>query len=408
MNRLIALFLTLLIEVSLLYSQAEYLPGFIIMNNGDTVKGNIYLGATKTNCEKCQFKLANTNDIETFLPGELGSYKFTNGLFYRSHEIDIDGGIKKVFLEWAVKGSMNLYFYISPKSGMHYYVERGDTGFIELRNTSKEFIGSDNTRRTIEGKEYATELASLIRDQPALLPKIYSSKFDSKSLIKLSRDYHNLVCPNEQCQIFERPKRKLIIYAGLVTGFIHSSLYIKTTSNYQSVIDAFNTFKIKPANSYEAGAFVSISNLDFTSPRISLLSELTYSHLNYQLDNYGTIYDFGRIKFVELIKYCFMIGRFRPSMSAGPAIDYRTDAHNYSKYVIIPPNYQVYMPFDQFLKNYIPGVNGQLGIDYILSEEITIGLNGRYEYYGHFRGSVDENSYTQNINLLLGLSYKLK
>jgi len=106
---------TILILFCFLFSinaQENYSPGYIITNTYDTIRGYIDYKTDIQNAKVCHFK-TNLNDEEkSFLPGQIAGYRFTDaGRFYVTKSVKIKDSARTVFLEYLVKGIMNLYYY---------------------------------------------------------------------------------------------------------------------------------------------------------------------------------------------------------------------------------------------------------------------------------------------------------
>ncbi|MEM7659314.1 MAG: hypothetical protein AAF399_24555, partial [Bacteroidota bacterium] len=70
------------------YSQADFEPGFIIRYDGDTIYGKIDNRASEIMSQYCRFQPATEAEIQTFRPGQIQGYQFTEGKYYVSRQID--------------------------------------------------------------------------------------------------------------------------------------------------------------------------------------------------------------------------------------------------------------------------------------------------------------------------------
>lgn len=412
MKRLIILFnLFCFISVSI-SAQNDFLPGYIVKNTGDTVKGFIFMGSSKENCQKCVFKANKEAKSVTYLPADLQSYHFENSLFYFSREVMVENVMKKVFLEWAVKGKLDLYLYDDPRKAMRYFVDKADSGFVELLNTKRQSTDSLGVRFLKENREYAATLAIMLQDCPTIIPVIYSSSLEAKDLIKLSAEYQNMVCPDEQCTIFKRPTAARILWVGPLVGNYSSTLHQPPFSNFPASAQALSKLHFEPTKSIYAGAFLEISNFNFLSPRFALRSELSYIQAKYEDKVLGTVYKVNRIRFAEMFKYSFSLGKFRPSIAAGPAFFFRTLGETYDKSVTIVNSYGTEQTVNLTFPTFKRGINlagaAMLAVDYLVSDKVSVGLEGGYEYLSQFMAYTTDQSYTNDIMVQFKLGYRLK
>lgn len=412
MKRLIILFnLFCFFSVSI-FAQNDFLPGYIVKNTGDTVKGFIFMGSSKENSQKCVFRKDRKAKSVTYRPDDIRSYHFENSLFYFSRNIKADGAMKREFLEWAVQGKLDLYLYVDPKKAMRYFVDKGDSGFVELVNTTRQVTDSTGVRFLRENKEYAATLAIMLQDCPSIIPEIYSSKFEARDLIKLSSDYHNKVCPDQQCTIFERPVTERIVRIGPIFEFYSSALTQPAFTNYSGVVQALSKIHYQTVNAFSAGAFFELSNFTFLSPRVVLRTEMSYVQAKYGDAVYGTIYAVNRIRLAEMFKYSFTLGKIRPLLAVGPAFYFRTYGDIYNKSVTIVNAYNteqvINIEFPTFKRGINVALSGQIGFDYFVSDKVNIALIGGYEYLSQFVGYSDDKSYLNNITVQVGFGYRLK
>lgn len=387
-------------------AQSDYTPGYIVKNNGDTVRGLLLLRSPKKNCQKCVFRLNEKQKKQTFSAQDIQSYRFDNSLYYVSHEIKLDGKPTKVFLEWGVKGRLDLYFYYSKGNPNRYFVDKSDSGFCELLNTKQETVNAAGASDIHEQKEFAGTLAVMLKDCPSLVPEIYKSTLETKNLIRLSTDYQNRVCPDEKCIVFKRPDRKMSVELGPVVGLNFPKLYWPPRDQLWDEI-ARAMIKYTPSPALTFGVSARFSNMDFLSARTFLQADLVYMHTKYGNNTYGTTYSFDQLRLSPLIGYAITLNRIKPSVAFGPVLHYRVNVKTYDKVVNIPGYGIDDIGFPGFTLKTQFGVCGQLGAAYKLSNRVNISLNAHFERGGKFIGFPDDKTYTSDIYMEMGLNYRL-
>ena len=209
----------------------------------------------------CKFKGID-NTIVEYSPNDIEAFRFLDSKYYVTKEIDN----KKVFLEYLIKGKINIY-YMRDENGDHYYLDKEDVQLTEIAyEEGIKYV--DNKRVFYESKKHFGVLIYYTQDDPELRSEIQSiRKPEHQNLIKLAEDYHNAVCKDEKCIIYEKrlPLLKISIspFVGLIKykgydkfinefgGYLYfwaprtnENLYLKTGFVYHKLSDIDEEFKI--------------------------------------------------------------------------------------------------------------------------------------------------------------------
>jgi hypothetical protein len=88
-----------LFAVSLL-GQNYYKPGYIINNSNDTLYGFINTKSNQKNHYECRFKTSAEEQVRSFVPIEIKSYRIENGAYLVSKRVFINQESKQVFLNF--------------------------------------------------------------------------------------------------------------------------------------------------------------------------------------------------------------------------------------------------------------------------------------------------------------------
>jgi hypothetical protein len=207
----------------LIRAQADFRPGFVILNSGDTLFGTIDYRGDMTMGSLCRFKTAE-NEIREFSPLDISGYRFTDSKYFISREVDG----KMVFLEFLLKGKVNVY-YLRDNAGDHYYLDKEGERLTELVY-SEEFklIKEDlykEKRYLVKSNKHIGILSYYMQDAPDLQPKIRSiAKPEQQNLINLAEKYHNEVCKGEECIIFEKKLPLFKANMEIIGGFVDFGL----------------------------------------------------------------------------------------------------------------------------------------------------------------------------------------
>ncbi len=190
-----------LISCNKMSAQTDFRSGYII-NGNDTAYGLIDYRGGILNQEKCVFRKDSISAVLTYLPNQLTSYRFINNKFYVSKTIKTDEGEKLIFLECLIKGKVTVYYaWISGKEV--YFVEK-DTSLREMNNDEKMTEDEYGTKYISRSNQYKGMLRAYFSDCPEVFRKVDQLELDKKSLIKISKDYHEHVCKDEKCIIYEK------------------------------------------------------------------------------------------------------------------------------------------------------------------------------------------------------------
>ena len=194
-NIIIILFFLIVNNVN---AQSDFRPGFIINNSGDTIYGKIDYRGDLFLSNRCKFKGAD-NILHNYSPTDIKAYRFIEGKYYVSREVEN----KKVFLEYLINGEVNIY-YLRDKSGDHYYIDKKDEPLTEI--PYEEGIKSvDGKDVFYQSKKHVGILNYYMQDAPGFQSEIQSiNELDHQNLIKLAEDYHNEVCKDEECIIYDK------------------------------------------------------------------------------------------------------------------------------------------------------------------------------------------------------------
>jgi hypothetical protein len=224
------------------YSQYEYRPGYIVKLDGKTEEGLINLCGSESNAKKCEFKKDSKSDLEVYLPGSIAAYRIHNSKYFVSKKVLIENVDKVLFLECLISGKSTIY-YIQLDSQEHYFIELDGT-LYEINNkeiVKVEFYRPDQIRRS---NQYKGVLRYLFKDCPPVFEKVNNADFSKKSLINLSKEYHEYICKDEPCIIYEKKIPKKHIQLGVDFS------YAKTKLEF---VDDKMLMSLKPVMQYQFG-----------------------------------------------------------------------------------------------------------------------------------------------------------
>jgi hypothetical protein len=289
------LVLVLLTINTSIFAQVEFRPGYVILNSGDTLTGEIDFRDDKIMTKTCRFRENKKSEFREFSPIEIQGYRLTNGKYYISQELP-EGG--RVFLEYLVNGKLSLY-YDRDEKGDHFYIKKeGD--IIRLLPEEESIIIVKNRQYYRPPLALIALLNYLTQDAPELQKEIMDiESVDQRNMVKLAVNYQNIVCPDESCTLYKKNVPRSRVTVQPVIGL-----------TYYSSIDHL----------FEYGAFVNFWT-PLSNERLYFKTGLTISSIPVNsgiLEDYkysGTLYRVPiQIRYLSPGKY------IRPEFSVGPNV----------------------------------------------------------------------------------------
>ena len=352
--------------------QTDLRPGFIITNNNDTIHGLVDYRGDLRNSRKCDFQTSKGASIQEFLPGDIKGYRFNEGKFYVSKTIPSNEKRTEIFLEFLVDGIANLY-YSGDGSNAHYYIEKEDGRIYELTNEKKSI--------RVEGKEYIGEskryiglLTFAFADCQRVFPLINRAKLNDKSLIEITKKYHDYVCNGEKCVIYEKQLPTVRIRIAPYISMNQSFLRIGNNPLYELV-------KFK-ASGYSSFGLLLNTSLPKASEKLSFRLSGEYGKsYTYGSGTYGSKFEEVQLHVSMLtlkggLKYTYPVGKLRPTLVLGGnflkllnKIGRRVEEELYSSTIYSSESKDVPVA------GYLVGYHAEIGFDYRFSPSLVTFLN---------------------------------
>lgn len=346
----IFLLIIILSFTSFVNGQTNYRPGYVIKSINDTIYGIIDYRNDKIMSAVCKFKTDDQANETAFSPEDIAGFRFIKSKFYISKVING----KKIFLEFLVKGKINLYYQRDEK-GDHYYMEKDSTGIIELPYEEK-IKNIDDTPYQYQSTKHLGILKAFLKDAPKTLVEVNEiKKPEHRNLIKIVKDYHNEVCSNEECIIYEKALPLINISFEPTAGMIFFK-YDKLDYNLW----------MHKKDHFQVGLFTHImlprvnENLSFRIGCLFSEAYVTENYINTYILNGGlyadTISKSGDIRIFKIpiqLEYNYPKGMIRPKAAFG---------------------FDIYSPFNQTL-------SAMAGADIKLTKSIFLSLNYNIDFF---------------------------
>lgn len=374
-----------------LNAQTNFLPGYYISMQFDTIYGEIDYRGDHRNCHLCTFRPGEGIEPVSFKPGDIQTYRFSEGgKYYISKEVHIDDEDQTVFLEFLVNGISNLYYYRGEGID-RYYIESEDGLITELTN---EFV-----KFQVDGVEYGRytnlfvgQMKASFGDCPEIQPKLEKATFSHKSLIKLTSQYHDYVCDDEICLIYEKPIPVVQASGGPYAGIVMTTLDFP---EYKGDFDADASYKwyhyytFSKQTDYMFGL-----RFRFSMPRkneklaLIVLTEFIRSeYYSYAEDqtNPGLLTQMeanaylSTLNLMTGLQYTYPKGRIRPTLSIGPVCSIDMGSYFDIEHVLISDTREIVQNFKtEPIGGLVLGAFSELGVDWAMHGPHHLGCNLRY------------------------------
>ena len=215
--RNVFLTLILLSLCTLGMGQINLREGIVITLQGDTLHGDIDYRTDEMNAKNGLFRQDGTSDLTNFQPGEIKAYRFLeNGRYYVSKHTP-DG--KLLFLEYVVRGQLNLYYVGSTIHNNIYYLENEKGELIQFEE--QNYTASKVARRKNLYQAFA-----MTRESESTQKMLWRNDLTRDVATKAVVNYNHEVCPDGECEILEYrskilPQNDRTVHITMLAGYLH-------------------------------------------------------------------------------------------------------------------------------------------------------------------------------------------
>lgn len=241
------LFFLLAVSATVAMAQTNPKPGYIITNDGDTIRGIIDFRTNERLSRQCDFWANGGSEGKTYKPGDIEGFRFdNNGKYFVTRRLNLFGSSQLFFAEFLVQGKMNLYC-VADKYDEYFFFEREDGEMAQLTNRAVLTSSSiqDEKERLQEKKEQYGKVKLLLKDSWKAVNNMSEDNMTRKKLVDVVRDYHNDVCTDGgSCMVYEYKEEsdKMSTHVKIFTGFAY---YSHERTDFQNL----------PDENYHGGAF---------------------------------------------------------------------------------------------------------------------------------------------------------
>lgn len=306
------------------FCQENYLPGYVVTLEEDTIHGLLDYRNWNNNPKKIHFKndIAGARNIYTPIDIKLFSVKdeiYLSAIVetevspYKSSTLEYDPELQieadTVFLQTMIQGIKSLYHYKDSYGKDNFYIKQNE-GF-DLLVYKKYLKIHEGTSVVLENKKYTGQLTLYLQDCPTIKSKLNNTNYNKNNLEKLLLSYY-------ECTLsvikFQKKTETLKLEIGVLAGISISSLKFRSDDYpYLENADYSNSLN------FSGGIF-----FDIIIPRAqrkwSICNELIYTSFSMEdryIRNtiiYKYVYDtklaYDYLKMNNLLRFKYPIGSF--------------------------------------------------------------------------------------------------
>ncbi|HEX8516620.1 MAG TPA: hypothetical protein VF868_10500 [Bacteroidia bacterium] len=158
-------------------AQVKYFPGYVIMLNGDSLKGEIKKNMKREfdNFAKASYRKKEGSETKNFTPAKIKEY-YVDGSTYVSRNVDGE----QVFVKRISEGAVNLYESqvevmqmndIKVKSD--YYMEKSGGEFVKVKSS-----------------KFKKQMTDVMADNEEIVKALEEKKYDYENIVEVVNTYN--------------------------------------------------------------------------------------------------------------------------------------------------------------------------------------------------------------------------
>lgn len=326
-------------------SQENYISGYVIKNNGDTLSGFLDYRNWDNNPERIKFK-ANDGALLIFLPADIKAFAIANEAYLSgiiqtevstnetnllNFETQFNIQADTAFLQTLVAGKKSLYLYKTSEGKENFYV-KNDTGFELL--LYKKYLKAQGDKRAIrENKQYVSQLMTYLSDCSSVHSKLKNTLYKPGSLVALFQHYYD--CMGTDMSFIKKSEKANFDF-GVLTGISLTTLEFRSSFHPYLVHAGFQQ-SLRPS----AGAFFELilaknqRKWSFYNEILITSYKVNGSYFDYKnqdvFSNHSPEIGYVQANINNLIRYKYPIRRSFLFLNAGISNAFSIRETNYNK-----------------------------------------------------------------------------
>ncbi len=330
-----------LLTFQLTFSQENYIPGYVIKNNTDTLFGFVDYRNWESNPDRIKFKTNIENDPVIFYPTDINEFKVDKEIYVSgivdtevspihtdrlSDDPQVNIKVDTAFLQTLFKGKKSLYYYRFSLDKENFYIKQnGEFELLVYKKYLKKQLGLPVIN---ENKKYVGQLILYLNDCETITQKLENTSYGQNSLIKLFQYYYKC-SPSEI--YFQKEKEKAYFEIGVLAGASVTTLKFQSDT-YDYLVEA----GYDPSVNFSAGLYFDLI-LPRNHGKWSFNNEILYSSYKVtgSYENYysttTTEIGYSYLKINSLIRFKYPVGQFFIFLNGGFSNGFAISETNYKK-----------------------------------------------------------------------------
>lgn len=230
--------LCLIVAASSVSAQQNFLPGYLVTPDGDSLKGYLSRSQSRSHVPSVQFR-DFSQKTSTYTPEDLQAFAAGDAV-YISAEVEVDKSARagdeldfspalnlvkrKVFLARLASGKKELYHYWDENGQDNFYIHSGKNyELLKLKiYRKKEDDGSMAIRRELQ---YLEQLSLYLKDCTSIKYRLLNVGYDAVSLQKLFNYYSRCTAEKIEFKKTNKAEQKSYSPYGVVIGGAETKLH---------------------------------------------------------------------------------------------------------------------------------------------------------------------------------------
>jgi hypothetical protein len=158
-------------------AQVKYSPGYVIMLNGDSLKGEIKRNLKREydNFTKASFRKKEGGEVKSFSPAKIKEY-CVDGIIFVSRNVDGE----QVFVKCISRGVMNLYESQIEVMQMNEIKVKSD---YYLEKSGGEFV-------KVKSSKFKKQMTDAMADNEEIVKALEEKKYDYENIVEVVNAYN--------------------------------------------------------------------------------------------------------------------------------------------------------------------------------------------------------------------------
>lgn len=264
-------------------AQVNPKEGYVITNEGDTVRGTINYLKDEENAKACQFRKAGESTYKKLSPSDISGYRLADeGIYYVSRVLKTDNVEQRLFAEFLVQGGVSLYRY--SYNGETYFGFADTAGKEAIVREDKLNEDLSSYEEKLEARRgQVQQVGSVMSKDPTVAGRLWKMDLTSNALLKMVKRYDERYCTSDgDCVVFKSDTKK--------SRSVIPHIYVGAAASYAWFRSGSQTFQTLPVTSspeakYSGFVPTVMVGADMTYPRQSqhLMTQVEISFTPYSI-----------------------------------------------------------------------------------------------------------------------------